>query len=185
MASKYAGLKGRIPEQQTPRNANLIAELEKREKDPIASLTLAYLENRREAAGLATKVSALGVIEEALEILIRQRLEADEMDGVKIHGHSWSEKFEPYPVCEDPAKIIEYFKKHDADQLQLKSSELASRLKNLIKEEALAGELKIENEDVTDTVTGEVRSISIVRSSRVPGVRVFLKAGLNPPAKSK
>lgn len=179
MASKYAGLKGRIPEQPTEREAAVQALLDEYKDTPIADLTATYNLAVEQATSLAAKVKAIGARLEAFEILIRQRLDALEGDAISVNGYTWSPKFEPYPVAEDVDKIVAYFKEHGMeDQLVLKTSELASRLKNFVKEEALNGELIVEPKTVVDEATGEEKVVNDVRS-QIPGVRVFLKASLS------
>jgi hypothetical protein len=179
MASKYAGLKHRIPEQPTARDAALTAELAAIETETLAELTAGYNTCKDAAGKLAEQVKQLSVRLEAREILIRRALDAQGATSVRMQGYTWSEKFEPYPVTEDPAAVVRYFREHGLeDQLTLTASELNGRLKNLVKEEALANELQVDVVTVVDPATGAEQQTTEVRS-RVPGVRVFLKAGLS------
>lgn len=179
MASKYAHLKGRVPERQTARDAALIAELEAIERQPLAELTEGYNAAVQEAEELAAKVKKVSVRLEAREILIRQGLDGQDADAVRMNGFTWSSKFEPYPVTEDPSAVVRYFKENGLeDQLELSASELNGRLKNFVKEEALNNELLVGEKEVVDDLTGETRQVTEVRS-KIPGVRVFLKGGLS------
>lgn len=179
MGSKYAGLRGRVPEQQTERDIELQVRLEEWEGQTLAELTASFNQFTQHLQAATEKVKGINLSLEACEILIREKLDALEGDAITVNGYTWSPKFEPYPVCEDPAAIIKYFEEHNMkDQLLLKSSELASRLKNFVKEEALNGELIVETKTVPDPETGEERTINDVRS-QIPGVKVFLKGSLS------
>lgn len=182
MASKYAGLKGRIPEQQSARDVALETAIEERKGKTVAELTEEFNAAKDQAALAATQAKVLKVKADALEILIRRKLDADEADAIRINGYTWSETFEPYPICDDIDLVLEYLLNPEngmADQLKLKSSELAERLKNHVKEEALANELIIEQKEVDDpTAPGGKREVTEVRS-RIPGVKVYLKPGLS------
>lgn len=180
MASKYARLKGKIPERQTERDEALDEKLKECRQDPLVTLTEKYNAACVEADRLSSLVKTNNVACDALEILIRKKLDAEDADSVGMHGFTWSEKFEPYPVAEDPAAIVKYFKEHGLeDQLALSNTELASRLKKYVKEEALAGELVVETKQVDDPdAPGGSREVTEVRS-RIDGVRVFLKGGLS------
>jgi hypothetical protein len=182
MASKYAGLKGRVPEQPTIRDQALQAALDERKQKSVAELTEEYNQAKAEAVEMANKAKVLKVKADALEILIRRKLDSEDADAIRINGYTWSETFEPYPVCDDVEAVLKYF--HDPangmeDQLRLKSSEIAERLKNFVKAEAQANELVIEEKEVEDPDAPEgKRTIQEVRSN-IPGVKVFLKAGLS------
>lgn len=176
MASKWGHLKGKVPERQpTVRDLGLAEELKKLDDVDINQLTDEYNALWKESDDLAALTKANKLKMDAREIMIRKRLAAKGIDGAMVNGYTWTEKFEPYPVCEDPAAIVEYFKEHGMeDQLALTTTELASRLKKFVKEEADRGELQI------TTVPGEngEDDTTEVRSS-VPGVKVFLKADLS------
>jgi hypothetical protein len=180
MASKYAGLKGRIPERQTARDVALEAAITERKENNVADLTEEYNLLNAKAKQLTAEGKALKVKADAVEILIRRKLDVEEADAIRINGFTWSETFEPYPVAEDVDAIVQYFEEHDMkDQLRLKSSELAERLKTFIKEEALAGELTIEQKEIEDPLApGGKREVTEVRS-KIPGVKVYLKPGLS------
>lgn len=182
MASKYAGLKGRIPEQFSARDVALDAAIEERKGKSVAELTVEYNQAKDAAAEMTIKAKTLKVKADALEILIRRKLDAEDADAIRINGYTWSETFEPYPVCDDIDAVLEYLQNPDngmADQLRLKSSEIGERLKNHVKEEALANELVIDTKMVDDpSAPGGQREVTEVRS-RIPGVKVYLKPGLS------
>jgi hypothetical protein len=185
VASKYEHLKGKIPEQPTARDTALTEALTLIESQTIADLTANYNALNEKSDELAAAVKVVNLQMDALEIVIRRRLDAQNADAVRISGYTWSEKFEPYPVCEDPAAIVAYFESHGMeDQLTLRNSELAARLKNFVKEEALAGGLQMTTKTVPDPTTGVDSEIVEVRSS-IPGVRVFLKGTLSRVKSSK
>lgn len=182
MAGKWNHLKGKIPERApTARDIGLAEELKKLDETDINLLTDEYNALWKESDDLATLVKANKLKMDAREIMIRKRLAAKGIEGAMVNGYTWTEKFEPYPVCEDPKAIVEYFETHDmADQLVLSNTELASRLKSFVKDEAARGELQI------ITIPGEngEEDRTEVRSS-VPGVKVFLKADLSRVKSSK
>lgn len=181
MASKYAGLYGTIPEEPTQREAAVIEAIKERSERTPHELTAEHNTLSLEAEGLAKQVKQLSIKMTAVEALIRERLDSLNGEALSINGKTWSRKFEPYPVCDDPAAIVKYFKEHDMeDSLELTKTELATRLKAFVKEEALNNELIIET--VKDPVTGEDK---IDVRSQIPGVRVFLKAGLSHPKSKK
>jgi hypothetical protein len=185
LASKYAGLKGRIPEApQTPRAADIAGKLNDWKDESISSLTEMFNGASAASAALAAEVKKVNATLEALEILIRQKLEALEGDAISVNGYTWSPKFEPYPVCDNPQAVVQYFRENDMEsELVLTNTELASRLKTYIKEEALNNELQITTREEVDPITGDIREVPEVRS-KIPGVKVFLKPGLSR-AKSK
>lgn len=179
MASKYAGLKGKIPVQQTEREEAIQKIIDEHKDDEIAAIGAAYNDRAMEAAALAVKVRDVANHLEAYDILLRQKLDGLDGEGIIMHGYTWSPKYEPYPVCEDPDAIVKYFEDHEmADQLVLTKTELANRLKSFVKEEALNGELIVEPRTVVDPTTGEERIVNDVKS-QVPGVRVYLKESLS------
>lgn len=183
MASKYAHLRGKIPEQQAPpseKSLKLI-ELQKVIVDrSFLNLTAEYNAKDKVVNGLKGDLKDAELELEAVELLIREQLDAEGTDGVRINGFTWSEGCEPYPslLARDTSGVVDYFKENGMEQeLELKASELASRLKNFVKEEALAGDLIIEEKVVTDDL-GEEHTVSEVHS-RIPGVKVFLKKTLS------
>lgn len=188
MASKYAGLRGKIPQQEpTERDERLRGALAERRSKyeklsdlaTFGELTKEFNAATVETARLAVLVKNQKLILDATEILIKKILEGDDAEAIKANDYTWTPTFEPYPVAENPVAIIEYFKKNGMeDQLQLTTTELAGRLKNFVKAEALANELVIVNREETDPNTGETRQVQDVRSN-IPGVKVFLKAGLS------
>lgn len=179
MASKYAGLKGKIPEQPTERDEQFKTEIAGRKGKTFGELTEEYNVVEEAIKKLAEKTKFGNLLKKVLEVLIRESLDAQDADSVNANGYTWTPQFEPYPIAEDPDAIVKYFKDNDmADQLKLKSSELATRLKSFIKEEALSNELQIEIRTETDPVTGEEIEVRDVRS-KIPGVRVFLASGLS------
>lgn len=179
MASKYAHLKGQVPEDQpTEREESIARYLEEYRIADTTTVAVAARYNglERLKAKLAAETKVINQMLEAVEIIFRERLDGEGLDAVKADGYTWSVSYVPYPVCEDPALIEQYFLEHGMeDQLHLKASELASRLKNHVKEEAQNNELIIDIE--TDPVTG----VEIKRTvrSQIPGVKVFLDASLS------
>lgn len=179
MASKYAGLRGKIPVQKTDREEAIEKIYQEHKDDEIAVIAAAYNDRVAQATELAARAKIVANHLEAYDILLREKLDALGGDGISMHGYTWSPKTEPYPVCDDPEQIVKYFTEHEmADQLVLTKTELASRLKSFVKEEALNGELIVEPKTVTDPDTGEERIVNEVRS-QVPGVRVFMKESLS------
>lgn len=182
MATKYASLRGKIPEEPRPPSPKdeKIKEFQKKYTDrTLLNLTKEYNRLDKESGDAADKLAGVNLELEAVELLLRGQLDAAGADSVKMNGFTWSPKVEPYPSAEDPALIIEYFKDNGMeDQLTLKAGELATRLKTFVKEEALANELIIEQKTVADEVTGEERTVTEVRS-KIPGVKVFLKSSLS------
>ena len=181
MASKYAALKGKIPGEQTKRDVALLKEIERLEGLKLTPGDLAADFNRvkttLEAHAEAGKKIAVEL--EARKLLILHRIDADNSEGFKADGFTWSESFEPYPVCEDPAAAIEYFKTNGMeDLLLLKASEVNSRVENFVKDEALRGELTIEEVEQVDEATGETRTVQVVKS-KIPGVKVYLDTKLS------
>lgn len=180
LASKYAGLKGKIPAEQTKRDVALLTELSTIEKQSVAELTAEYnaVKDAMEKSKAETK--RLEILLEARKILILDRITESGGEGYKgLHGFTWTESFEPYPICKDPVAAVQYFRDHGMeDQLELKASEINSRLANFVKEEALRDELTIETEKQIDPTTGEEREVQVVKS-KIPGVQVFLDTKLS------
>lgn len=182
MASQWAFLKGKVPEKQpTARDLGLAEELRKIDEADLGQLTQEYNDLWKESDDLAALTKANKLKMDAREIMIRKRLAAKGVDGAMVNGYTWTEKFEPYPVCKDPGAIVAYLREHDPAQLNLTNTELASRLKAKVKEEAKAGELIIETQPDPNN-PGE--DVTIVRS-QVPGVEVFLKTDLSRVKSSK
>lgn len=192
MASKYEKLKGVIPvEAPTERDAAIETALKEHKGKPISELTAIYngkIDELTGPDGLAAKMKAAGQMITALEILIREALEGVEADSVSINGYTWSEACEPYPVVKaaDVDQIVDYFLANGMEeQLKLKAGELATRLKAHVKEEALNGELDVDVQMVPDPeAPGGEREVRTVHS-KVPGVRVFMKASLSRVKTSK
>lgn len=177
MASKWAHLRGKVPVEKTERQQDVEAKLKEYGGKPIDDLTKTYNEKVSKAKELAAEAKDLKVEAESLDILIRKKLDAEGADAFRINGYTWSETFEPYPIAEDPAAIVKYFKEHGMeDQLALTTTELASRLKTFVKAEAENNELQIETKE--EPGPDGPMTITIVRS-QIPGVRVFLKTGLS------
>lgn len=178
MASKYAHLNGKVPEQQTEREQAVSEFLEEFRKTDTTTGAVAKRYNGLcvEAAELAAKVKVLNQKIDAADIMMQERLQGDDTEAVRSDGYTWSRSFEPYPVCEDPEQIVKYFKEHDMEGLLvLRAGELASRLKNHVKEEAQNNELIIDIETDPDTGVEVKRTVR----SQIPGVKVFLKASLS------
>lgn len=179
MASKYAGLKGKIPERLTERDEKFKEETAKRKGKTFGELTGEYNVIQEALAKLAEKTKTGNLLKRVLDVLIRESLDAQNADSVRSNGYTWTPLFEPYPIAEDVDAIVKYFEENGMeDQLRLKSSELASRLTDFVKEEALANELNIETITQVDPVTGDETEVTTVRS-KIPGVRVYLGSGLS------
>lgn len=179
MASKYAGLKGKIPEQPTERDEKFKAETGARKGRTFGELAAEYNLIEDAMKKLAEKTKTGDLLKKVIEVLMRASLDAQNADSVNADGYTWTPQFEPYPIAENPTAIVKYFQENGMeDQLQLKSTELAGRLKNFVKEEALANELIIESRTEKDPVTGEDVGVNEVRS-KIPGVRVFLASGMS------
>lgn len=182
MASKYASLRGKIPEQPEPpsEKQQKIAEVQARYTDrSFLNLTAEFNRLQTTSDAAADNLKAINLELEAVERLIQEQLDAEGADSIRMNGYTWSGSCTPYPSAEDPAAIITYFKENGLeDQLTLKATELASRLKSFVKEEALANELVIEVKTFIDPNTGEESQYNDVRS-HIPGVRVFLKNSLS------
>lgn len=175
MASKYAHLKGVVPIQRDERDEAVTAfmkEFQEADKTNGAAAKR-YNDLVAEKAGLAEKLKTISQKLEAAEYLFLDRLDADGSDAVSAEGYTWSSSCEPFPICEDPEAIVKYLKRKKMGSiLVLKVSELASRLRNLVKDEALNNELKVVETIVDGKPVREVRS-------NVPGVKVFLKETLS------
>jgi hypothetical protein len=173
---KYATLKGQIPDEVTPRAAAVEAAMRARAGRSLAELTREYNEVQAEKAVLAEQMKALGYKDAALDLLIRKALEAEEADSISMNGFTWSENVEPYPVVllADVAEIEKYFRENGLEsELNLSASEMATRLKRFIKEEAIANELTVvEVEQPDGSKKTEVRS-------KIPGVTVYLHKKLS------
>lgn len=179
MASKYAGLQHTIPQEPTERDAAIEALLEEHGNDAIAALITKYNLGKVKAAEQAAATKTHGQYMTAIDILIRRKLDAEDADAITVQGFNWSEIYEPYPQAEDPEAIVKYFLEHDmGDQLKLTKTELASRLKNHVKNEATNNELVVTEVEQIDKTTGETKMVKEVRSN-IPGVKVFLKASLS------
>ncbi len=178
MASKYAGLKGKVPEAPTERSQEITEHILKRAGQSFTDLAGDYNNLRGKIDGISAALKVLNTELDAIEIMLRESLEAQNADSVKTQGYTWSSNPEPYPSCENPEAIIAYFNDNGmADQLKLRSTELASRLKGFVKEEALANEL-IPSVKIVDGPDGEPIETLEVRS-KIPGVKVFLKYSLS------
>lgn len=182
MASKYASLRGKVPEQPEPpsEKQTKIAEIQARYVDrSLLNLTSEYNRLRTTADRAKELADDASLAVDAMESLIQEQLDSTGADSIKMNGFTWSAKCEPYPSAEDPTAIVKYFMDHGmADQLTLKACELATRLKGFVKEESLANELIIEVKTAIDPVTGEEIQYNEVRS-QIPGVKVFLKTSLS------
>lgn len=181
MASKYEGLKGRIPEEEQPasdRDVVIATEMAEYGSKSLLELTDAFNRVGEQITEKAAEKKVLDLRQEAIDILIRKTIDAQGADKVGMHGFTWSIKYEPYPVADDPSAAIEYFGGNGMEHLlTLKASEVATRLKNYVKEEALNNELEIV-EKVGTTPDGEPMTTTEVRS-KIPGVKVYLKPSLS------
>lgn len=186
MASKYAGLRGKIPEQPTERDVQFKELSAKRKGKTFGELTEEYNAVVEGLKKLAERTKAGNLLKTVLEVLLRESLDAQDADSVNANGYTWTPQFEPYPIAEDVDAIVKYFRENGMeDQLQLKASELATRLKSFVKDEALANELIIEIKTEVDPSTGEEVEIGRDVRSKIPGVRVFLASGLSRVKSSK
>lgn len=177
MASRWAHLRGIVPEKKTERQEDVEKKIVEYGEKTLDELTKIYNEKWDEDSELSKKQKALKVEFDALEILLQKRMDIDKADAYRMNGFTWSQKTEPYPSAEDPAAIVEYFKTHGMeDQLTLTVSELASRLKSFVKAEADNNELQVEIKTVQ--IDGQDVEVTEVRS-QIPGVKVFLKNALS------
>lgn len=181
MASKYEGLKGRIPEQEKPpseRDVAIATEMAEYGDKSLLELTEAFNRVGEQIEEKATEKKVLDLRQEAIDILIRKGIDAAGADKVGMHGFTWSIGYEPYPVADDPTAAIQYFRENGMEHmLTLKASEVAARLKNYVKEEALNNELEVV-EKIGQTPDGESITTTEVRS-KIPGVKVYLKPSLS------
>lgn len=185
MASKYAHLKGKVPgaqREQTPREQEITQHIERRKEQTLSQLAQAYnlmCVQKERIAGIAAKHK---IKMDAFERMIEQRLDSADEDSVSMHGYTWSTAFLPFPVLKDanPEEIKTYLRDNgQGDLLELSITELSERLTKLIKEEAENNELDISERTIVDETTGEARTVQDVKSSKIPGVRVFLKSSLS------
>lgn len=179
-APKYAHLKGRIPEAPTEKAAAVIEQMKAYASLTIVELTAEYNKIESEGEDLKKKVAVHSAKDKALEALIRGHLKQQGIEAVTASGFNWGENVEPYPICEDRDQIKKYFKDNGMeDQLELNGTELATRLKSFVKEEAAANELTIEVKEIDDPeAPGGKREVTEVRS-KIPGVKVFLATKLS------
>lgn len=181
MASKYAHLKGQIPVEEIVYSPEVTAFMAAFAVEDLNDGDRAKRFNTltNESIELSKQVKVLSNKLDAAEANMLKGLDANGTEAVKADGYTWTPTFEPYPSCEDPEAIVKYLKrKKMGSMLVLKVSELASRLRSLVKDEAVNNELRITIDEYTDPATGEVKQRRTVRS-RVPGVKVFLKAKLS------
>lgn len=173
MAALYGALVGKVPEQPTERTVELIEALKTLKPLGFAELEAKYAKLEQDKADLAKKVKTVGVESEAIEILMRELLSTQNMEKVTVHGYTWSSSPIPCPVCDDPEATAKYLAEHEmGDKLVLTKAELAGRVKEHVKAEALANELVIEMKTVDGVEVPEVRS-------QIDGVRVFLKTSMS------
>lgn len=152
-----------------------------RQGRPLRALTTEYNDLIEQADKVAEQAASLKVQTDALEAVIMETLEGQDLDGVRQVGFTWSTSCEPYPVPEDLGAIVEFMRQNGMEaQLELKKSELAARLKSFVKDEALNNELQIVEQ--TDPDTGETYNVVY---SQIPGVRVFLKESLSRTKSTK
>lgn len=179
MASKYAGLKGKVPQEQTPREANILRGMETRMRMSFAELATEHNTLKTRQAKLADYAKRLKQQIDAIELLMQDRLNAENHDRITTTGFNWSISYEPYASAENPEEIVKYFREHNMEaQLELSKTELASRLKTFVKEEALNNELTIEEVEEVNPQTGETFK-KIVAKSKIPGVKVFLASEIS------
>lgn len=179
---KYHGLKGKIPTaptQPTAKDEALTEALGKYDQKTIDQLTVEYVAAEAEVKKIAEDLKPLHTKMKALEILIMRFVKSQELDGIKSNGFNWSDNVTPYPVCEDPVAIVKYFKEHGMEeQLELSKTELASRLNDIVKNESLNNEFRLEITKEIDPETGEEKEVRNVYS-QVDGVRIFLATKLS------
>lgn len=177
MASKYAHLKGVVPEEPTEREQAITDFMEAfKAEDATSGATAARINKlMEEAKTLAAQVKETKQKIDAAEALMRQRMDSEGAELIRADGYSWSQSCTPYPICEDPEAIVKYFKDNGMEhRLALTNTELAARLKEIVREEAENNELII---DITvDEATG--KETRVVRS-HVEGVKVFLDTSLS------
>lgn len=186
MASKYKGLKGNVPKQPTERDDTLRRALGSiPEGQTPEQLTTAYNEWKQKYEDGSAVLKKMKGLLDAYEIRIIGAIDAASVDAITVSGYTWTEKTAPYPTCEDVDAVIKYFHENGMeDQLRLNASELARRVENHVKQEALDNELRIEVTTEVDPETGEEREKREVYSN-IPGVKVFLKSSMSRTKSTK
>lgn len=178
MASKYASLKGKIPElprESSEREKAIAAEIIEFGDQPFEWLTATFNSRRIAKDRAEEAVEQADIKLEAVQRAILSKLDTESLDAIKANDYTWSGKTEPYPVVEDNAKLVAHFiDNHQEDMLTMHWM----RLKGIVREEALANELVIEEKTIVDQQTGKEITYNDVRS-QIPGVRVFLKPSLS------
>jgi hypothetical protein len=112
---------------------------------------------------------------DALEGLIQKKIEALNLDNLSVNGYTWTPQAKAYATQENPQALIQYFIDNGQAHLLMIHG---SRLNAMIREEIDAGTILIEPKEVVDPATGETRTVNEVRSSVLPGVRVYLEDAL-------
>lgn len=181
MANKFAGLKGTIPvDEPDITDEALLKLLQEREAKTLDELTREFNGLEDDLALHAVQTARLGLRAKALDILLRKKLAAENADAVTMHGYVWGVNVEPYAsvLAKDIPTVEQYFRDHDMlDLLELKTSEIASRLKNFVKDEAENNLLNVEEETVE--LPGGELTVKRTVTSQIPNVRVFLKPTLS------
>jgi hypothetical protein len=97
VGSKYAGLKGKIPEERSERDVAFQAESAKRKDKTVGELTAEYNVVQEALARLAEKTKTGNLLKRVLEVQIREKLDAQDADSINANGYTWTPTFEPYP----------------------------------------------------------------------------------------
>lgn len=176
---KYSGLKGTIPEAPTQHEAAVEKAIGEWRGKSRVDLTaeLNKVRDRQDAREAENKKDS--AVRKALEHLIRVDIRDSGEDSVRVNGYTWTPVGTPYPAISDPAAVVKHFIENDMkDLLVLNTTELAARVANIVKDEALAGQLRVEITTEKDPTTGkDVEKVEVFSS--IPGVRVFLKPTLD------
>lgn len=168
---KWSKHQGRIPEEPTERDEAFHKALEEYEGLKLDVLTAEYNkqeEKKKEQAGL---LKATEVRLDCLEFLIRKKIDASGADNVGMNGYTWTPTVEPYAAVSNSAALVKYYVENGMlDMLSVHPS----RVTSAIKEEIEAGTIAVEIEQRPDGVGG-FTDVSVVKSSVLPGVNVFMK----------
>lgn len=175
---KYSGLKGQIPEFQTPHDEAVTKAIAERKGHDRLRLTAELNRVREEQDRLTALAKAQGVLKTALEYLIRADINASGEDKVTVNGYTWSPIGTPFPVIADPEVVVQYLKDNGMeDLLTLTTAEVSSRVANFVKEEAQNGQLKAVTVTKQDPETGkDYEEVEVY--STITGVRVWMKPTL-------
>lgn len=170
--------RGRIPEaprEPSPKEVLYNTTLEESRVLTLEEMTERYNALSEEEDKQAAVLGNIKTRLEALEYLIQRKIEATGADNLSVNGYTWTPKADAYASAEDSAALVKHF--IDNGQAHLLSIHPA-RLTSMVREEIDEGTILIEPKEVVDPTTGETKTINEVRSSVLPGVKVFLKDSL-------